>query len=101
MRGNALYYATDWCRYYAVVKARGGKSEEEISRLAGQVLVRALVIPVGIQGEESAEETKSKDARLRALLDPYSDAYTYQPAARGCECAMHHARNVSFLTWIL
>ena len=45
-----------------------GKSEEEISRLAVQVLVSALAVPVGIQGEEGAEETKGKNARLSALL---------------------------------
>ncbi|KAM5541609.1 hypothetical protein V8D89_004799 [Ganoderma adspersum] len=68
MSGNALYHAAAWGRYYAVVTATGGKSEEEISRLAGQVLVSALAVPVGIQGEVGAEETKGKNARLSALL---------------------------------
>ncbi|TBU26431.1 hypothetical protein BD311DRAFT_726099 [Dichomitus squalens] len=68
MSGNALYHAAAWGRYYAVVTAMGGKSEEELSRLAGQVLVSALAVPVGIQGEEGAEETKGKNARLSALL---------------------------------
>ncbi|KAI1789859.1 hypothetical protein LXA43DRAFT_947930 [Ganoderma leucocontextum] len=68
MSGNALYHAAAWGRYYAVVMAMGGKSEEEISRLAGQVLVSALAVLVGIQGEEGAEQTKGKNARLSALL---------------------------------
>ncbi|KAI0822134.1 hypothetical protein BC628DRAFT_1327849 [Trametes gibbosa] len=68
MSGNALYHAAAWGRYYAVVTAIGGKSDEEMSRLAGQVLVSALAVPVGIQGEEGAEEMKGKGARLSALL---------------------------------
>ncbi|PIL32545.1 transporter [Ganoderma sinense ZZ0214-1] len=68
MSGNALYHAAAWGRYYAVVTATGGKSEEELSRLAGQVLVSALAVPVGIQGEEGVEESKGKNARLSALL---------------------------------
>lgn len=69
MSGNALYHAASWSRYYAIVTATGGKSEEELSRLAGQVLISALAVPVGLQGEESvAEEGKGKTARLTALL---------------------------------
>lgn len=69
MSGNALYHAAAWGRYYAVVTAMGGKSDEELRRLAGQVLVSALAVPVGLQGEESvAEEGKGKNARLTALL---------------------------------
>ncbi|TFK83250.1 hypothetical protein K466DRAFT_555389 [Polyporus arcularius HHB13444] len=68
MSGNALYHAAAWGRYYSIVTAIGGKSEEEMSRLAGQVLVSALAVPVGIQGEEGPEETKGKNARLSALL---------------------------------
>ncbi|EED79597.1 predicted protein [Postia placenta Mad-698-R] len=66
MSGNALYHAAAWGRYYAIVTAIGGKSEEELSRLAGQVLVSALAVPVGLQGEESAvDEHKGKSSRLR------------------------------------
>ncbi|KAI0357130.1 hypothetical protein OH77DRAFT_134976 [Trametes cingulata] len=68
MSGNALYHAAAWGRYYSVVTAIGGKSEEEMSRLAGQVLVSALAVPVGIQGEEGAEESKGKSGRLSSLL---------------------------------
>ncbi|KAI0739664.1 hypothetical protein C8Q80DRAFT_1112131 [Daedaleopsis nitida] len=68
MSGNALYHAAAWGRYHAIVTAIGGKTEEEMRRLAGQVLVSALAVPVGIQGEEGVEETKGKNARLSALL---------------------------------
>ncbi|CCL98379.1 uncharacterized protein FIBRA_00374 [Fibroporia radiculosa] len=70
MSGNALYHAAAWGRYYAIVIAIGGKSDEEMSRLAGQVLVSALAVPVGLQGEESiaADESKGKNSRLSALL---------------------------------
>ncbi|KAI0776959.1 hypothetical protein BD413DRAFT_469084 [Trametes elegans] len=69
MSDNALYHAAAWGRYYAIVTAIGGKSEEEISRLAGQVLVSALAVPVGIQGEDGYEESsRGKNSRLSALL---------------------------------
>ncbi|KAH9840561.1 uncharacterized protein C8Q71DRAFT_794742 [Rhodofomes roseus] len=69
MSGNALYHAAAWSRYYSIVTAMGGKSEEELSRLAGQVLISALAVSVGSHGEESAaEEGKGKNARLTALL---------------------------------
>ena len=68
MSGNPLYHAAAWGRYYAIVTAMGGKSEEEMSRLAGQVLVSALAVPVGFSGEEGVGETKGKNARLSALL---------------------------------
>ncbi|KAF5350149.1 hypothetical protein D9756_009177 [Leucocoprinus leucothites] len=67
MSGNALYHATAWGRYHAIVTNIGGKSEEEMSRLAGQVLVSALAVPVGLQTQE-AEELKGKNLRLSALL---------------------------------
>ncbi|KAL4071925.1 hypothetical protein J3A83DRAFT_4237514 [Scleroderma citrinum] len=66
MSGNSLYHAAAWGRYYAVVTSIGGKSDEEMSRLAGQVLVSALAVPVGQQPDE--EEAKGKTARLAALL---------------------------------
>ena len=68
MSGNALYHAAAWGRYYAIVTAMGGKSQEEMSRLAGQVLVSALAVPAGLGGDEGVEETKGKNARLSALL---------------------------------
>ena len=68
MSGNALFHAAAWGRYYAIVSSIGGKSEEEMSRLAGQVLVSALAVPVGIPAADSTEELKGKNARLTALL---------------------------------
>ena len=67
MSGNALYHAAAWSRYYAIVLSIGGKSEEELGRLAGQVLVSALAVPVGLHTEEP-DELKGKNARLTALL---------------------------------
>lgn len=67
MAGNALYHAAAWGRYHAIVTNIGGKTGEEMSRLAGQVLVSALAVPVGLQTEEP-EELKGKNARLTALL---------------------------------
>ena len=67
MSGNALYHAAAWGRYYAVVTATGGKSQEELGRLAGQVLVSALAVPVGSQTQD-AEDGKVKNPRLTVLL---------------------------------
>lgn len=70
MSGNALYHAAAWSRYYAVVTSMGTKSEAEIARLAGQVLVSALSVPVGARADESAvvEDGKGKNNRLSSLL---------------------------------
>ena len=68
MSGNALYHAAAWGRYYTVVTSIGGKSDEELQRLAGQVLVSALAVPVASKGLEGAEDGKSKNTRLTALL---------------------------------
>ncbi|GJE94121.1 hypothetical protein PsYK624_102890 [Phanerochaete sordida] len=65
MSGNALYHAAAWGRYYTVFTAMGGKSDDEIRRLAGQVLVSALAVPVG---SKSDEDGKGKNQRLTALL---------------------------------
>ncbi|PFH47045.1 hypothetical protein AMATHDRAFT_50584 [Amanita thiersii Skay4041] len=67
MSGNALYHAAAWGKYYALIVSIGGKSDGELSRLAGQVLVSALAVPVGAQIEDP-EELKGKHARLTALL---------------------------------
>ena len=68
MSGNALFHAAAWGKYYSIITNIGGKSEEELGRLAGQVLVSALAVPVGQHAEETAEEGKGKNARLSALL---------------------------------
>ena len=68
MSGNALYHAAAWGKFYAVTTTIGGKSEEELSRLAGQVLVSALAVPVNQKSEESVEEVKGRTGRLTSLL---------------------------------
>lgn len=68
MSGNALYHAAAWGKFYTVTTTIGGKSEEELSRLAGQVLVSALAVPVNQKAEESVEEVKGKTGRLTSLL---------------------------------
>ncbi|KAF8196958.1 translation initiation factor eIF3a [Pholiota molesta] len=84
MSGNALYHAAAWSRYYAVVISIGGKSDEEISRLAAQVLVSALAVPVGLHTEEP-DELKGKNARLRSPW-PHSHADSFR-IAQGCTLA--------------
>lgn len=67
--GSALFHAAAWGRYYAIVKAAGGKTPEEVSKLAGLVLVSALAVPVGVEvSEDAPEELKGRNARLTALL---------------------------------
>ncbi|KAF9265046.1 hypothetical protein L218DRAFT_1076037 [Marasmius fiardii PR-910] len=71
MSGNALYHAAAWGKYYAVVCSIGGKSEEEMSSLAGQVLVSALAVPVGLHSEDHQTEEevgKGRMGRLTSLL---------------------------------
>lgn len=70
MSGNALYHAAAWSRYYAVVTSMATKSDVELARLAGQVLVSALAVPVGVQADESVvvEDGKGKNNRLSSLL---------------------------------
>ncbi|KAF9005007.1 hypothetical protein BDQ17DRAFT_1353614 [Cyathus striatus] len=67
MSGNALFHAAAWGKYYGIVTGIGGKSEEAMKRLAGQVLVSTLAVPVGLHTDEP-EELKGKNARLSALL---------------------------------
>jgi translation initiation factor 3 subunit A len=67
MSGNALYHAAAWSKYYSTVTSIGGKSEEDLGRLAAQVLVSALAVPVGLHTEEP-DELKGKNAKLTALL---------------------------------
>ncbi|KAI9570021.1 hypothetical protein HD554DRAFT_2086236, partial [Boletus coccyginus] len=64
--GNSLYHAAAWGRYHAIVTSIGGRSDDEMSRLAGQVLVSALAVPVGLHGDE--DDGRSKSTRLAALL---------------------------------
>ncbi|KAH9992529.1 hypothetical protein BJV74DRAFT_399532 [Russula compacta] len=68
MSGNALYHAAAWGRFYGVTTTIGGKTDEELSRLAGQVLVSALAVPVSQKAEVSVEEVKGRTGRLTSLL---------------------------------
>ncbi|KAF7313200.1 Eukaryotic translation initiation factor 3 subunit A [Mycena kentingensis (nom. inval.)] len=62
MSGNALYHAAAWGRYNAVQVPPASKTAEDTARLAGQVLVSALAVPVGLGTSEPGQ------ARLTALL---------------------------------
>ncbi|KAF7291111.1 Eukaryotic translation initiation factor 3 subunit A [Mycena indigotica] len=62
MSGNALYHAAAWGRYNAVHVPPASKTGDDIARLAGQVLVSALAVPVGLSTAEPGQ------ARLTALL---------------------------------
>jgi translation initiation factor 3 subunit A len=68
MSGNALFHAAAWSRFYGVATTIGGRSDEELSRLAGQVLVSALAVPVNQKAAESVEEVKGRAGRLTSLL---------------------------------
>lgn len=63
--GNALYHAAAWSKYFGIVRAMGGKSDDELAQLAGLVLISALAIPV-VDGEE--EEARGKGTRLASLV---------------------------------
>ncbi|KAH8110432.1 hypothetical protein DFH11DRAFT_1724023 [Phellopilus nigrolimitatus] len=43
--GNVLFHGAAWARYYSIVRSMNGKSEEELGRLTGQVLISALATP--------------------------------------------------------
>lgn len=100
MSGNALYHAAAWSRYYGIVTSIGGKNEEEVSRLAGQVLVSALAVPVG-SDTEALDELKGKNVRLTALL-----GLTRMPTRSGllkdavsiCYCPWHLAQRRYLIT---
>ena len=60
--------------YYTMPRRGGsstticGKSEEEASRLAGQVLISALAVPVKQKAEEAVEEVNGRTGRFTSLL---------------------------------
>ena len=66
--GNALYHAAAWGKFYSVITTIGGRTDEDLSRLAGQVLVSALAVPVSQKAGESVEEVKGRTGRLTSLL---------------------------------
>ncbi|KAJ6459249.1 hypothetical protein C8R45DRAFT_843370, partial [Mycena sanguinolenta] len=90
MSGNALYHAAVWGRYNAVyATAQAGmpsKSAEDAERLAGQVLVSALAVLVGLAS--SAEEpTKQRLTALLGLTKPPARANLLKDAlARDVLC---------------
>ncbi|KAF7334436.1 Eukaryotic translation initiation factor 3 subunit A [Mycena venus] len=71
MSGNALYHAAAWGRYNAVyaqaqaaaAASSTGKTQppsaEEAARLAGQVLISALAVPVGLLSPSSSQNNSS------------------------------------------
>ena len=68
---HALFHASALSRWYDVVRSIGGKSDEEMSKLAGQVLISALAVPeMGVTAGKSddAEEGKGRFGRLSSLL---------------------------------
>jgi translation initiation factor 3 subunit A len=62
---SAIYHAAAWSKYYSVVRAVGGKTDDELAQLAGLVLISVLAIPV-VDGEE--QESRTKSARLASLV---------------------------------
>ena len=67
LSSNTLYHVAAWSRYYSTVISIGGKSEEDLGRLAAQVLISMLAVPVGLVTEEP-DDLKGKNARLTALV---------------------------------
>lgn len=66
--GNALFHAAAWSRYYAIIRTSGAKSEDELRKLAGLVLISALAVPVASESDNDLDEGKGKNGRLTALL---------------------------------
>ncbi|KAH7100288.1 hypothetical protein BKA62DRAFT_743757 [Auriculariales sp. MPI-PUGE-AT-0066] len=67
--GNLLFHAAAWARYHAILRVVGGRSEEEMTSLAGLVLLSALAVPLGAEQREAEEDGgKGRNSRLTALL---------------------------------
>lgn len=67
--GNVLFHAAAWSRFYVTAQSSGGKSEDELSKLAGQVLMSALAVPTALPDHEGeVEDGKGRNGRLTALL---------------------------------
>jgi translation initiation factor 3 subunit A len=65
--GSILYHAAAWSKYYAILRT-SGKSDEELSKIAGFVLISALAVPTSSEATEEGEDTKGKHTRLTTLL---------------------------------
>ncbi|KAG8899724.1 eukaryotic translation initiation factor 3 subunit A, partial [Tulasnella sp. 403] len=69
MSGSALFHAAAWGRYYSTIRTSAPKTEEEVTTLAGLVLVSALAVPISAEANDDApEEIKGRNARLTSLL---------------------------------
>ncbi|KAH8093839.1 hypothetical protein DFH11DRAFT_1555683 [Phellopilus nigrolimitatus] len=64
--GSVLFHAAACAHYHLIARSVGGKCDEELGRLTGQVLICALAVPVGQESEE--DEPKGQTAHLTALL---------------------------------
>lgn len=67
--GNALYHAAAWEKFCTTTTFISGKSEEEHSRLAGQIFVCSLAVAVNKKAEKPVEEVKGRTGRPSSLLD--------------------------------
>ena len=76
-----------------------GELEEELRRLAGQVLVSALAAPVGQHAEEITKDGKGKIGQLTALLGLPKTPDLYRTCeGRGKRC---HTINLQMLIILL
>lgn len=65
--GSILYHAAAWSKYYAILRT-SGKTDEELAKSAGFVLISALAVPTSTEPMEDGDDTKGKHARLTTLL---------------------------------
>ena len=64
---NYLFHAAAWNKYYETVRQNKNLPQEEHARIASQVLISALAIPMAHQGPDS-EVNKARNQRLTLLL---------------------------------
>lgn len=87
--GNALHHAAAWNRYYSTLRGASGKNEE-LAKMAGQVLISVLAIPIG--QDSDVDENKSKNARLTSLLGMAkmpTRSSLLKEAVRSFSCTLH------------
>ncbi|KAG8796731.1 eukaryotic translation initiation factor 3 subunit A [Serendipita sp. 398] len=65
--GSILYHAAAWSKYYAILRTFG-KSDEELAKAAGFVLISSLSVPFLSENAEEGDDNKGKHARLTTLL---------------------------------
>lgn len=66
--GNALFHAAAWSKYYSIVRASSAKSDEELVKLAGLVLISVLAVPIASEVDENIDDGKGRNVKLAALL---------------------------------